>query len=221
VLGDREVVSFALEQPADITALDLQLDAASSHFMVNLKGEFDYINLSLPGKHNVANALAAIAVTTALDVPAAAIVKGLAAMSAVPHRLQLRAGVNQSQLIDDSYNANPGSYQQALATLSSFSGQHWVVLGDFGELGGESEHLHHKMGIEARESGVQRLWTIGQQSEQAGKAYGDGAQHFTNIEALKDKLKEELSSDVVCLIKGSRFMQLDQLADALVVEGES
>jgi len=221
VLGDREVVSFALEQPADITALDLQLDAASSHFMVNLKGEFDYINLSLPGKHNVANALAAIAVTTALDVPAAAIVKGLAAMSAVPHRLQLRAGVNQSQLIDDSYNANPGSYQQALATLSSFSGQHWVVLGDFGELGGESEHLHYKMGIEARESGVQRLWTIGQQSEQAGKAYGDGAQHFTNIEALKDKLKEELSSDVVCLIKGSRFMQLDQLADALVVEGES
>jgi len=221
VLADRKVISFALDKPADITALDLQLDPTSSHFMVNLKGEFDYINLSLPGKHNVANALAAIAVATALDVPATAIVKGLASISGVPHRLQLRTGIKQSQLIDDSYNANPGSYQQALATLSSFSGQYWLVLGDFGELGTDSEQLHYQMGLDARDAGVQRLWTIGKQSKQANKAYGNGAEHFNNIESLKDKLKEELSSDVVCLIKGSRFMQLDQLADSLVVEGES
>ena len=221
VLADRKVISFALDKPADITALDLQLDPTSSHFMVNLKGEFDYINLSLPGKHNVANALAAIAVATALDVPATAIVKGLASISGVPHRLQLRTGIKQSQLIDDSYNANPGSYQQALATLSSFSGQYWLVLGDFGELGTDSEQIHYQMGLDARDAGVQRLWTIGKQSKQANKAYGNGAEHFNNIESLKDKLKEELSSDVVCLIKGSRFMQLDQLADSLVVEGES
>jgi len=221
VLADRQVVSFGLDNDADIKALDLQLDASSSHFMVELKGEFDYINLSLPGKHNVANALAAIAVTSAMDVPTIAIVKGLAAVSSVPHRLQLRHGVNQSQLIDDSYNANPGSYKQALATLSSFTGEHWLVLGDFGELGDESEQIHRQMGLDAKESGVQRLWTIGSESEQASNAYGVGAEHFNNIESLKDKLKDELSSDVVCLIKGSRFMQLDQLADSLVVEGES
>jgi len=221
VLADRQVVSFGLDNDADIKALDLQLDASSSHFMVELKGEFDYINLSLPGKHNVANALAAIAVTSAMDVPTIAIVKGLAAVSSVPHRLQLRQGVNQSQLIDDSYNANPGSYKQALATLSSFTGEHWLVLGDFGELGDESEQLHRQMGLDAKESGVQRLWTIGSESEQASNAYGVGAEHFNNIESLKDKLKDELSSDVVCLIKGSRFMQLDQLADTLVENGES
>lgn len=221
VLADRKVVSFALEQPADISALDLQLDTTSSHFMVDIKGEFDYINLSLPGKHNVANALAAIAVTTAMDVPAAAIVKGLAAVSSIPHRLQLRTGLNQSQLIDDSYNANPGSYKQALATLVSFTGQHYLVLGDFGELGHDSKHIHSQMGLQAKESGVKCLFTIGAESEQASKAYGTGAQHFKTIEALKDKLKDELSSDVVCLIKGSRFMQLDKLADALAESGES
>jgi len=221
VLSDRQVLSFGLDSDADIKALDLQLDASSSHFMVELKGEFDYINLSLPGKHNVANALAAIAVTSAMNVPAIAIVKGLAAVSSVPHRLQLRQGVNQSQLIDDSYNANPGSYKQALATLSSFKGEHWLVLGDFGELGDESEQLHRQMGLDAKESQVKKLWTIGSESKQASKAYGIGAEHFNNIEALKNKLKDELSSDVVCLIKGSRFMQLDQLADALVEGGES
>jgi len=129
--------------------------------------------------------------------------------------------VNHSQLIDDTYNANPGSYEQALATLSSFTGEQWLVLGDFGELGAGSEHLHHQMGIDARDAGVKRLWTIGSESEQASKAYGIGAEHFNNIESLKDKLKEELSSDVVCLIKGSRFMQLDQLANTLVEDGES
>ncbi len=221
VLDGKQVLSFALDNTADITAQDLQIDATSSHFMVELNGEFDYINLPLPGKHNVANALAAIAVVSALKVPSSAIVKGLAAMKSMPHRLQLRDGVNQSQLIDDSYNANPGSYKQALETLSSFSGNHCLVLGDFGELGAESEHLHRQMGIDAKASGVKQLWTIGTQSEEATKAYGVGAEHFNAIEELKSKLINELSSDDVCLIKGSRFMQLDKLADALTEGGES
>jgi len=221
VLADKNVLSFALDNEADIKALDLQSDAASSHFMVELKGEFDYINLSLPGKHNVANALAAIAATSAMNVPTTAIVRGLAAVSSVPHRLQLRRGVNQSQLIDDSYNANPGSFKQALNTLSSFSGEHWLVLGDFAELGTDSEHLHRQMGMDAKQAGVTKLWTIGTESKQASEAYGSDAEHFNNINELKDKLQEELSSDVVCLIKGSRFMKLDQLADVLVEGGES
>ncbi|NOQ93929.1 MAG: UDP-N-acetylmuramoyl-tripeptide--D-alanyl-D-alanine ligase [Methylophaga sp.] len=220
VLEGKKVRSFALECDADITAQDLQIDTTSSHFMVELDGEFDYINLPLPGKHNVANALAAIAVTSAMNVPASAIVKGLAAVSSVPHRLQLRAGVNQSQLLDDSYNANPGSYTPALATLSAFSGKHCLVLGDFGELGPESKQLHRQMGIDAKKAGIQKLWTIGEESEEASKAYGTGAEHFHTIETLTNTLKGELSSDDICLIKGSRFMQLDKLADVLAEGGE-
>jgi len=221
VLANKKVVSFALDNQADITAQDLQIDATSSHFMVELKGEFDYINLPLPGKHNVANALAAIAVTSAMDIPSSAIVKGLASMTSVPHRLQLRSGVNQSKLIDDSYNANPGSYKQALATLASFAGQHWLVLGDFGELGADSEQLHYQMGLDAKEAGVKKLLTVGKLSEQATKAFGVGAEHFDDINMLQENLTGALSNDTVCLIKGSRFMQLDQLADVLATDGES
>lgn len=221
VLAERKFFTFALDNHADISALDLQIDPTASHFMVELDGEFDYVNLSLPGKHNVANALAAIAITHAMEIPPSAIVKGLASVRSVPHRLQLRTGINGSKLIDDSYNANPGSYKQALAALASFSGKHCLVLGDFGELGEESEHLHYQMGLDARKAGVQSLWTIGNLSRQASKAFGVGSQHFDNVEQLKDWLKEELSSDVVCLIKGSRFMQLDVLADALAESGEN
>jgi UDP-N-acetylmuramoyl-tripeptide--D-alanyl-D-alanine ligase len=221
VLDSRKSISFALDNDADITAKDLQLGTSSSHFMVELAGEFHYINVPLPGLHNVANALAAIAITHAMAIPAQAMVKGLAAMAAVPHRLQLRKGLNQSQLIDDSYNANPGSYKQALATLATFSGEHWLVLGDFGELGADSEHIHSQMGTDAKKAGVERLWTVGVQSENACETFGNGAQHFDDLVELEVMLKQAITKDVTCLIKGSRFMKLDKLADSLAEEGKA
>lgn len=221
VLADRAQITFALENEADIKVKDLQLNPTSSHFMVELDEVLHFINLPLPGLHNVANALAAIAVTRALSIPISNIVRGLASVQGVPHRLQLRSGVHQSQLIDDSYNANPGSYQQALATLNVFSGQRWLVLGDFGELGNESEQLHSKLGLDAKASGIERLLTVGVESKRASKAFGDGSQHFADVSAVQQVLESELTESVTCLIKGSRFMQLDKLADALAVQGES
>jgi UDP-N-acetylmuramoyl-tripeptide--D-alanyl-D-alanine ligase len=220
VLASKKSISFALDNSADITAKDLQLDTSSSHFMVELADEYHHINVPLPGMHNVANTLAAIAITHAMAIPAEAMIKGLAGIAAVPHRLQLRKGLNQSQLIDDSYNANPGSYQQALATLATFSGEHWLVLGDFGELGEDSERLHSQMGVDAKKAGVDRLWTVGVQSKNACKTFGDDAQHFDDIVALETVLKQAITKDVTCLIKGSRFMQLDKLANSLADEGK-
>ena len=220
-LAEHQTITFSLEGEADITAQNVQCDPQSSHFMVKLNDEFNFINLPLAGRHNIANALAAIAIATALKLPISAIEKGLAAMKAVPHRLQLRAGLNHSQILDDSYNANPGSYKQALAALAAHAGQHWLVLGDFGELGAESVLHHTQMGLDAKASGVSRLWTIGDESQHATKAYGEGAKHFNNVTELKKQLEETLTNDVVCLIKGSRFMQLDKLADSLSAIGES
>ncbi|NQY27150.1 MAG: UDP-N-acetylmuramoyl-tripeptide--D-alanyl-D-alanine ligase [Piscirickettsiaceae bacterium] len=219
-LTNKNVVTFALENDADITAKDLQTSSTSSHFMVALNEVLHYVNLPLPGKHNVANALAAIAITHALNIPETAIIKGLALMKSVPHRLQIRAGLNQSQLIDDSYNANPGSYQQALHALHDFSGEHWLVLGDFGELGSDSASFHYQMGLDAKTSGVTRLFTIGVSSQNANDAFGEGAQHFDDMTELQQQLQQELTTGVTCLIKGSRFMQLDTLADVLAIEGE-
>lgn len=220
VIGNTQYSTFALHASADIQAENIQIDPTASHFMVKLNNEFNYFNLPLPGEHNISNALAAITVTSALGIPVDAMEKGLALMPSVPHRLQLRKGLNQSQLIDDSYNANPGSYQRALSALMSFSGKHWLVLGDFAELGADSVMIHRQMGGQAKEAGVARLWTIGEQSEYATEEFGDGAQHFTSMDELQKGLEEVLSDDINCLIKGSRFMKLDQLADALSVSGE-
>lgn len=221
LIGDRKVVSFALESDADIKADYIQLDPASSHFLVNIDAVSHHFSLPLPGMHNVNNALAAIAVAVALDIPVDAMVKGLSSMQPVPHRLQVRRGVADSRLIDDTYNANPGSYIQALNTLAAFNGEHWLVLGDFGELGADNDMIHQQMGQQAREAGVSRLLTVGNSSKMAAKSFGEGAVHYEDIGVLQQQLQQELSKDVTCLIKGSRFMQLDKLADQLAQEGES
>jgi UDP-N-acetylmuramoyl-tripeptide--D-alanyl-D-alanine ligase len=221
MIADRKTVSFALENDAEIKADYIQPEVSGSHFMVNIEGVNHHFSLPLPGVHNVNNALAAIAVCRALDIPVDAMVRGLASIKAVPHRLQLRAGINGSKLIDDTYNANPGSYQQALITLAGFSGEHWLVLGDFGELGADSEQIHAEMGKQASEAGVSQLFTVGDSSRMAAQQFGCGAQHFEDIDSLQQHLQQALNEDVNCLIKGSRFMQLDKLADQLAHEGES
>lgn len=218
LLAGKCAVTFALDAEADIKALDLNLSPTSNHFMVMLDGVCHFVTLPLPGIHNVANGLAAIALTSSLGISAEAIVKGLGNIRAVPHRLQLRQANPAGMLIDDTYNANPGSFSRAIEVLKSFPGRHWLVLGDFGELGPQALQIHRQLGEQAKQAGVHRLFTLGTMSIEAAQAFGEGAQHFTDKTELQRHLQSNLYPEVVCLVKGSRFMKLDQLADAMSAE---
>ena len=161
------------------------------------------------------NALAAIAACTAAGVPINAIKTGLEDMKSVKGRLQLKAGINGSQLIDDTYNANPASLGVALEVLKSFSGQHYLALGDMGELGEESRVLHEQAGKQAKESGVQRLFTLGPLAEYAGKAFGQGAETYQQHEDMIAVLKNELQEQITLLVKGSRSMHMEKIVEAV------
>jgi len=214
-LDAKSVITFAIDSQADVIAQDVHFDRNASHFMVQLDGEFYYINLPLPGMHNVANALAAISICYALGIAPESMITGLASVQTAPHRLQLRKAINNALLIDDTYNANQASFSQALNVLNGFETQQWLVLGDFGELGPESEAIHHQLGLDAKAAEVTKLFTIGEQSRLAANAFGDGAEHVEDKATLIELLQSQLTENVTCLIKGSRFMQLDKLADAL------
>ncbi len=220
LIAKRKTVRFAFDNDADIRADYIQPEASSSHFLVNIDGVNHHITLPLPGLHNVANALAAISVCVALNIPVDAMVKGFNSVKAVPHRLQMRRGLAGSRLIDDTYNANPGSYVRALETLSGFDEPRWLVLGDFGELGEDCDAIHQNMGLQAKSAGVTSLFTVGEKSQLAAAEFGDNAIHFEDIQTLQQLLQNTLTADVTCLIKGSRFMQLDKLADELASEAQ-
>ena len=212
--GSHKKIYFGLGSNTDVTT-HWKVCSHGSELIVTTPGQSFNVQLPLPGKHNVMNALAAIAGCTAAGVPVDAIKAGLEDMQSVKGRLQLKAGINGSQLIDDTYNANPSSLDVALEVLKSFSGQHYLALGDMGELGEESQALHEQAGKQAKESGVQRLFTLGPLAEFAGKAFGQGAESYQQHDEMVAVLKNELQEQITLLVKGSRSMHMEKIVEAV------
>lgn len=219
-VADRRILRFGLEASADVGARDIRADAAGSRFvLVTPQGEVP-VELHLPGRHNVLNALAAASLALACDVSLATIAEGLAAAQPVAGRQIAHTLGNGAVLIDDSYNANPGSLAAAIDALATAGGEAWLVLGDMRELGADAEALHADAGSRARTAGIRRLYTLGPLSQHAAQAFGDGARHFDTHKTLVEALRADLHAGVRCLVKGSRGSAMDKIVTALLAEGE-
>ena len=212
--GSRPVMSFGLEQPAELQA-QWRGDLQGSDIELHTPAGAASLRLSLPGRHNVMNALAAAAAALALEIPLPHIVAGLAAVRAVHGRWESLPGINGVQLIDDTYNANPASLQAALQLLGDADAEPWLVLGDMGELGQEGRRLHRQMGEEAKRNGVRRLFALGELAQQAADAFGAGAEGFADVEALTRRLGQMARPGVLILVKGSRSMRMERVIAAL------
>ncbi len=209
------ISTFGLDKPADVTAQAIQLNQSSSDFtLITPQGNVP-IHLPLAGRHNILNALAASACALACGCVLDTIQDGLQNMQPVKGRLQQYAGINNSTLIDDSYNANPSSLKAALDVLHNTKSPRWLVLGDMKELGEQSIEFHQQAGQQAREMGVERLWAIGELSRHAANRFGEGAQHFSDHQDLIKTLLAELPPQATLLIKGSRGMQMEKVVQAL------
>ena len=103
--------------------------------------------------------------------------------------------------------------------LRNLPGAHWLVLGDMGELGAAAEDLHREAGEMARESGVARLYGVGPLTAAAVEAFGVGAHHFTDADALTAVLRSAVHAGVSVLVKGSRAMQMDRVVRGLCEGG--
>ena len=175
----------------------------------------------LPGEHNLSNALAATAACCAADASLVDVKNGLEAMRAVSGRLQARKGKAGSRIIDDTYNANPGSLKVALDVLKEYPGEHLLALGDMGELGDASEKLHLDAGEQARESGVNKLYAIGKFGKLSAQSFGENGYVFEDQPSMISEIGNNLSKEVTLLVKGSRLMQMENIVNALAVNGES
>ncbi len=215
----RRVITFGLAENADVRGLGIEQDADGNQLfqLVTPLGQAD-VRLPLLGRHNVMNALAAAAAVTALDFEPAVIARGLANPAMVAGRLTRLPGRAGSRLIDDSYNANPGSLKAALEALVAQAGRPWLVLGDMGELGDTAVALHSAAGEQARALGVERLYAVGELSRHAIDAFGAGGVHCDSMEALIERLQDDLGEGVVILIKGSRGARMERVTTALRAE---
>ena len=174
--------------------------------------------LHIAGRHNVRNALAATACALAAGVPLAAIAQGLEDFVPVKGRSRALGVVLAGRsitVVDDSYNANPDSVRAAIDVLADLPGPRLLVLGDMGEVGDEGPQFHTEAGQHARASGIAQLLALGTQTKHAVAAFGPGAQHFDNMAQLQDAVRAALPTVGSVLIKGSRFMKMEQVLEVL------
>ena len=218
--GAHRVIRFGLEASADVTATGIVLAEAGSRFRLHTpQGEAE-VALQLPGRHNVLNALAAASLALAAGIALPRVAEGLAQARPVAGRQVARVLGNGAVLVDDSYNANPGSLAAAIAALAAGKEEGWLVLGDMRELGPDAQALHAQAGVRAREAGLKRLYALGPLSAAAAAAFGEGGRHFDNHAALAAALAADLHAGVRCLVKGSRGSAMDKIVTALLGRGE-
>ncbi|HKK13202.1 MAG TPA: UDP-N-acetylmuramoyl-tripeptide--D-alanyl-D-alanine ligase [Gammaproteobacteria bacterium] len=213
--GERRVMDFALEKPAAVSATWQAEGAGSRLDLRTPDGELE-IQLALPGRHNVMNALAAAAAALAAGASLTQVGEGLGSLQPVPGRLTVSRRKDGVEIIDDTYNANPASLAAALEVLGARGGRRWVVLGDMGELGAGAQALHARTGRELRAAGVDRLYALGPLAAAAADAFGEGARPFPTMEALVAALTNDVQPGVSVLVKGSRRMQMERAVHALV-----
>jgi len=216
--GKHPVVDFGLEQPAQVTG-QYKLGVLGSELTLRTPSGECNVVLQVPGMHNVRNALAAAAAAVALGIPVAVICDGLAQFSGVKGRLQHKAGLHGATLIDDTYNANPGSVRAAIAVLAAAPGKKVMVLGDMGELGPEGERLHAEIGEQAKQAGIDGLYALGELSRHAAASFGRGGRHFERIQELLAEVENVLAPEVTLLVKGSRFMQMERVVKSFEIKG--
>lgn len=220
-LQDHEVVTFGFNTQSTVFATDISQEAFPSFCLHTPVGQA-FIQLKVMGEHNVKNALAAAAAAYALAIPFSAIVKGLETAEATPGRLRKISFKNGAVLLDDAYNANPGSMKAGMDVLAKYPGKRILVMGDMRELGSDELRYHQQIGEYANTLGLQSLFALGELSEEAAVFFEGDARHFKTHEALIEALKPLLQENVAILVKGSASMNMSKIVKALeALEKES
>jgi UDP-N-acetylmuramoyl-tripeptide--D-alanyl-D-alanine ligase len=171
------------------------------------------IKTKLLGMHNVLNILASFAAIHAAQLNIEEFVDGLRGLVNPPQRLELKTWAMQSQVIDDTYNANPDSMRAALDVLCQFQGRKVAILGDMAELGRYRKKLHIGLGDYAKIHGVDILLGYGDLIRHTALAFGDNGFFFNDKIELIDFLKKNLVGKENILLKGSRSMRMEEILD--------
>ena len=209
--------SRSLIPQADLYAKQLKTEQRQKNtFVMYTPSGNTGITLSIPGKHNCYNALAASAAGIALNLSLSTIKTGLEQATAFTQRSQLKQGIHDVWILDDSYNANPASMKASLTLLSEQPTQtNIAILGDMAELGDLTPSLHREVGEFGSTLPIDAIWSFGNHSQLISDAFSRGSRHFSSPEKLLDALAPYLNQNTTLLIKGSFSMNMARFVKAL------
>ncbi len=222
-LADRcrgKIITFGIEQEADVVATSIveEISAIKSNISVLSTGYKLY--LPIPGRHNLSNSLAVLAAIAELGLNIEKAIESLAKLTLSKNRLSFIKGLNKSEIIDDSYNANPDSMRESLKILANYKGKKQIaVLGGMRELGYIEKEKHEQIGNYTNQLGITQLITIGELGKIiALGALNSGMENVRNFQTWDESLiflKNMLDENTVVLIKASRAIGLDRIVERI------
>ena len=215
--GAHRIVDFGLERPAAVSG-GYVLQNLSSEIRLRTPAGEAALTLAIPGLHNVRNALAACACAHAVGITPAVMREGLENFRPFTGRLQVKRAVNGATVIDGTYNANPDSVRAAIDVLARCAPPTLLVLGDMGEVGDRAAAFHQEVGAYAHSRQVSALCAFGEHTAAAVEAFGAAATKSDSIEELLDAVRAGATPHTTVLVKGSRFMRMERVVQALTGE---
>lgn len=227
-LENKTVRRFSCVSESDCYSSNVILDdRGCASFTLNTHVGNTFIELTVPGKHNVCNAVAAAIIAIEFGASLDDIRLGLAEMQPVNGRLNIHQLTENIRLIDDTYNANVESIKAATDLLSSYPGKRILILGDMGELGSEARSYHQEVGEYARACKINQLLTVGVLSQVTAEAFNYSKKsdlHFSSKEALVEALKPMINNEeqqISILVKGSRSAHMEQVVKQIIAQYKS
>lgn len=220
-LVDQNLLTWSLcgEPSADLRVHQLSFDKQNcASFVIEYRGSSQPISLPLPGKHNVANAVAAAAASIAMGLGLEQVARGLASMGGIAGRLNPIVLNDDVLILDDSYNANLASVNAAIDVLAGMETHTALVLGDMAELGSEARRCHQQVGEYAKQQQLDGLFTVGELTRNSAEAfYGEKGNHAATIDALLPNLVQWIANHqpLTLVVKGSRSARMERVIEAL------
>ena len=216
--GERACLRFSMTGKADVQLL--KADWQSGHWAVEAQTPAGVLRtqLHIAGRHNVGNALAACACALAAGVSLDVIAQGLNNFEPVKGRSRafgIQCAGRHITVVDDTYNANPDSVRAAIDVLAELPAPRLLVLGDMGEVGTQGPEFHQEVGLYAAQKGLDHVLCLGDLALHTANACGPNAQHLTDIEALNQRVMQQLPHLGSVLVKGSRFMKMERVIEAI------
>ncbi len=219
----KKIIFFGDNSSCPVRASAVEA-AEHTRFMLHIGSESQPVQLAVPGRHNVMNALAAAAAGWSLGCSLPQIAEGLESFEPPKMRMQVLKLPTGATLVNDAYNANPASMVTAVRSLAETypSKKKILVIGSMLELGEESDKYHFHLGVELAHFALERVILVGNETKsvlEGATSAGASAKKFSfhaNSESVADEVRQAMSADSVVLFKGSRGIHLEKAVDALV-----
>ena len=217
LVGKKKIITFGVKSNADVTA-DYDLNVNGIKMRIKTHDNEFSLELSALGQHNVSNALAAVAVATAANIPVNKIQAGLQKYRPTNGRLTVES-IGGIDLIDDTYNANPTSMKAAINVLAQYENS-ILIVGDMAELGDSAERGHRDVGVHAQQNGIGFLYACGDFANITTSCFKREKRAYLHQDELIEKLsldaflKQRLLSMAI-LVKGSRSAKMEKVVERL------